>query len=97
MDILSPRLSLISNPNCSQANILRMAKEREEEITLDLKKRLKVLAESQLIETDEEPEPLVGQDSEVNSYDLQPTPPPVEEVVKKTSKSDESKVRYFSC
>ncbi|TMS09553.1 hypothetical protein E3U43_002212 [Larimichthys crocea] len=75
----------------NDANILRMAKEREEEITLDLKKRLKVLAESQLIETDEEPEPLVGQDSEVNSYDLQPTPPPVEEVVKKTSKSDESK------
>lgn len=97
MDILSPRLSLPSNPNCSQATILRMAKERQKRITLDLQERLEVLAKSKLIKADEEPEPLIEQDTGVKSYDLQPTPPPVEVVVKTASKSDESKVRYFSC
>ncbi|XP_031721181.1 unconventional myosin-VIIb-like isoform X1 [Anarrhichthys ocellatus] len=76
------------------ASLLRLAKENEEKIALELQQRLKVIAQSQLAEEEpepideEEPEPIDEQDSEEHTYDLQPTPP-VEVVKQEAHRSDE--------
>ncbi|XP_054452712.1 unconventional myosin-VIIa-like [Anoplopoma fimbria] len=71
------------------ASILRLAKENQEKIALELQQRLKAIAQSQ--PADEEPEPIVEEDSDDHSYDLQPTPP-VEEVEQEKPRSDEFEV-----
>lgn len=65
--------------------------EKQKQIAWELQQRLVVIAQSE--EPGEEPEPIVEQDSEENTYDLQPTPP--EEVVKEeASDSDEFEVSW---
>ncbi|KAM6920340.1 unconventional myosin-VIIb-like isoform 1-T1 [Lycodopsis pacificus] len=70
------------------ASLLRLAKESQQKIALELQQRLKVIAQSQPAE--EEPEPINEQDSEEHTYDLQPTPP-VEVVKQEAHRSDEFK------
>ncbi|XP_051274407.1 unconventional myosin-VIIa-like isoform X3 [Dicentrarchus labrax] len=77
----------------NDAYVLRLAKENQEQIAIDLPERLKeVIAKSP--QAVEEPEPIVEHDSEESmiSYDLQPTPP-VEVVKKKAPESDEFEKR----
>lgn len=72
-----------------QATLLRLEKEKREQVASELKQRLAVIAISKA--ADEEPEPVVEPESEESTYDPQPTPP--EEVVEeKAPKSDEIEV-----
>ncbi|XP_044074657.1 unconventional myosin-VIIb-like [Siniperca chuatsi] len=58
----------------NDASLLRLGKENQERIALELQQRLKEVI-TQSPQDDEEPEPIVEQESNEYSYDLQPTPP----------------------
>ena len=75
-------------PNPSQAFTIHIENKKQEEIALAYFKGLEELA---VQKTNEELEPVTEQDSEENSYDLQPAPA-VELVEQKTSESDEFEV-----
>ncbi|XP_068459277.1 unconventional myosin-VIIb-like [Clinocottus analis] len=67
----------ISTQPTYQASLLLLAKKNQEKIALELQQRLNIIAQSSPAdkEPDEEPEPSVQQDSDDDTYDLQPTPP----------------------
>ncbi|XP_070775715.1 unconventional myosin-VIIb-like [Enoplosus armatus] len=76
----------------SDAALLRLEKENQERIALEIQQRLKEVIAKLPQDEEEEPEPITEQDSEEYTYDLQPTPP-VQAVELEASESDESEKR----
>ncbi|KAK5859693.1 hypothetical protein PBY51_021226 [Eleginops maclovinus] len=74
----------------NNAFIVRQQKEAQEQVTAELKQRLNIIAKSQPAVV--EPEPIVEEDSEEDSFDLIPLPP-LKEVVKKATDQIEKNER----
>ncbi|XP_038575317.1 unconventional myosin-VIIa-like [Micropterus salmoides] len=73
------------------ASLLLLAQQNQEQIASELQQRLKKLS----LQSDEEPEPVVEQDTKEYTYNLQPTPP-VEDDEQEASESDEFEMKRRS-